>query len=73
MDFKRIASFNNKLQAETTAHLLDEAGIPFIIHDNEPIFGAGGVSSHVFLSVPVDRVAEALERIRGLTESPDGP
>ena len=54
MDFVRIANFNNKLQAETTAHLLDEAAIPFTIHSDESIFGEGGVSQYVFLSVPAE-------------------
>ncbi|MEX2608001.1 MAG: hypothetical protein WD708_11710 [Kiritimatiellia bacterium] len=59
MDFVRIANFNNKLQAETTAHLLDHASIPFTIHSDESIFGEGGVSQYVFLSVPAELEGKA--------------
>jgi len=71
MDFVRIADFNNKLEAETTAHVLDEAAIPFIIHSDESIFGEGGVSQYVFLSVPEDQEAKARELIGGLTDTTD--
>ncbi len=71
MDFVRIANFNNKLTAETTAHVLDQAGIPFTIHSDDVLFGEGGISDYVFLSVPGDREAEAREMIAGL--NPDGP
>lgn len=64
MDFVRIANFNNKLQAETTAHLLDEASIPFTIHSDESIFGEGGVSQYVFLSVPSEFEDQAKALIR---------
>lgn len=68
MDFVRIANFNNKFEAETTAHVLDQAAVPFIIHSDEPIFGEGGISNQVFLSVPEDRAAEAKGLIDGLTD-----
>jgi hypothetical protein len=68
MNFVRIANFNNKLQAETTAHLLDEASIPFTIHSDESIFGEGGVSQYVFLSVP----AEFEEKARALIADATG-
>ncbi len=68
MDFVRIADFNNKLGAETTAHVLDQSGVPFIIHSDETLFGEGGISDYVFLSVPEDRVDEAKRLIDGLTD-----
>lgn len=73
MDFVRIADFNNKLTAETTAHVLDQEGIPFIIHSDESIFGEGGVSEYVFLSVPADREARARELIAGLNPDDGTP
>ena len=73
MDFVRIADFNNKLTAETTAHVLDQEAIPFIIHSDESIFGEGGVSEYVFLSVPEDQVALAKELIAGLNQDGDTP
>jgi len=68
MDFVRIANFNNKLEAETTAHVLDQTGIPFIIHSDEALFGEGGISDYVYLSVPEDRMSEAKRLIDGLTD-----
>jgi hypothetical protein len=73
MDFVRIADFNNKLNAETTAHVLDQAGIPFIIHSDESIFGEGGISQYVFLSVPREKEAQARELIDGLNPDADTP
>ncbi len=66
MDFIRIANFNNKLEAETVAHVLDGAEIPFVIHSDEALFGEGGVGDYVFLSVPEDRAEEARNLIAGL-------
>jgi hypothetical protein len=71
MDFVRIADFNNKLIAETTAHILDAEGIPFIIHSDEALFGEGGISEYVFLSVPEDREAQARSLIEGVSGEPD--
>lgn len=61
MEFVKIANYNNKLTAETSAHLLDEQDIPYQIHSDEGFFGEGGVSPYVFLSVPAEREAEARE------------
>lgn len=71
MDFVRIANFNNKLEAETTGHLLDEESIPFMIHSDESIFGEGGVSQFVFLSVPSDMKERALGVIDSATGQPE--
>lgn len=60
MDFVKLASFNNKLEAETTAHLLDGEDIPYNIHSNEAIYGEGGVGPYVFLSVPAELREKAL-------------
>ena len=73
MDFVRIADFNNKLNAETTAHVLDQSGIPFIIHSDESIFGEGGISQYVFLSVPREQEAQARGLIDGLNPDADTP
>jgi hypothetical protein len=67
MDFIRIANFNNKLEAETVAHVLDAADLPFVIHSDEALFGEGGIGEYVFLSVPADRVDEARDLLSGLT------
>jgi hypothetical protein len=67
MDFIRIANFNNKLEAETVAHVLDSADLPFMIHSDEAIFGEGGIGEYVFLSVPAEREAEARDLLTGLT------
>ena len=66
MDFVRIADFNNKLNAETTAHVLDQSGIPFIIHSDDSIFGEGAITENVFLSVPKEQEAQARDLIDGL-------
>lgn len=71
MDFVRIANFNNKLEAETTSHLLDEESIPFMIHSDESIFGEGGVTQYVFLSVPSECKEKALEVIDSATGHPE--
>ena len=68
MDFIRIANFNNKLEAETVAHILDAADLPFVIHSDEAIFGEGGLGEFVFLSVPADREEEAKNLLAGLTD-----
>ncbi|WFB36135.1 hypothetical protein P3T73_18435 [Kiritimatiellota bacterium B12222] len=65
MDFIRIANFNNRLEAETTGHLLDASEIPFMIHSDDSIFGEGGVGAYVFLSVPEDLKDKALAVIEG--------
>lgn len=67
MDFVRIANFNNQLEAETVAHLLDGEDIPYNIHSNEALFGEGGVGQYVFLSVPQEQEAKARSIISSAT------
>jgi hypothetical protein len=71
MDFVRIANFNNKLEAETAGHLLDGEDIPFLIHSDESIFGEGGVTAYVFLSVPETDREKALALIDGALGHPE--
>jgi len=73
MDFAPIAEFNNKLEAETVAHVLDQAGIAFLIKSDEAIFGEGGIGAYVSLHVQSDRLAEAKELLAGTTDEIDGP
>ena len=69
MEFVKIANFNNKLEAETAAHVLDSKEIPYQIHSDEGLFGEGGVSPYVFLSVPVAHETLAKELLEGIVES----
>ena len=71
MDFVRIANFNNQLEAETAAPLLDAEDIPFSIHSNESIFGEGGVGLYVFLSVPEEKREQALQLIERANGAPE--
>ncbi|MGA0333162.1 MAG: hypothetical protein ACO3N7_02345 [Kiritimatiellia bacterium] len=71
MDFVRIASFPNQLEAETAAHLLDAEEIPYTIHNDGTLFGEGGLVQNVFLSVPElkrDLALSLIDRALGAPE-----
>jgi hypothetical protein len=73
MDFAPIAKFNNKLEAETVAHILDQAGITYLIQSDEAIFGDGGIGPYVSLQVPADRLVEATELLAGTSDEIGDP
>lgn len=71
MDFVKIADFNNKLEAETVAHVLDGHDIPWLVKSDEGFFGDGGISDQVSLKVPADKVEQAKEVLEGVTDELD--
>ena len=65
MDFKEVARFNSRLEAETIGHALDQYSIPFLVQSADVgMFGPGmtGWSPQgAGLLVPADRVDEVHE------------
>ena len=65
MDFKEVARFNSRLEAEAIGHALDQYSIPFLVQSADVgMFGPGmtGWSPQgATLLVPADRVDEVHE------------
>ena len=75
MDFKEVASFNSRLEAEAVGHALDQYSIPFLVQSADVgMFGPGmtGWSPQgAKLLVPADRVGEVQELLSCLAPLPE--
>ena len=75
MEFKEIARFNSRLEAETIGHALDQHGIPFLVQSSDiGIFGpghAGGTTAGAALCVPENRVREVRKLLSCVVKPPD--
>lgn len=75
MDFKEVARFSSRLEAEAVGHALDQYSIPFLVQSADVgMFGPGmtGWSPQgAKLLVPADRVEEVQELLSCLAPLPD--
>jgi len=75
MDFKEVARFNSRLEAEAVGHALDQYSIPFLVQSADiGMFGpgmAGWSPQGAGLLVPADRVAEVHEPLSCLAPLED--
>jgi len=75
MDFKEVARFNSRLEAEAVGHALDQYSIPFLVQSADiGMFGpgmAGWSPQGAGLLVPADRVAEVHELLSCLAPLED--
>jgi hypothetical protein len=76
MDYKEVARFNSRLEAEAIGHALDQYSIPFLVQSSDVgMFGPGmtGWSPQgASLLVPADRVAEVHELLTCIAPLAEG-
>ena len=76
MEFKEVARFGSRLEAEAVGHALDQFSIPFLVQSADVgMFGPGmtGWSPQgASLLVPADRVDEVHELMTCLAPLKDG-
>ena len=74
MDFKKIAHFNSRLEAETIGHALDQYNIPFLVQSTDiGIFGPGhmgNTTAGADLCVPEDRMDEVARLLDCVVKPP---
>jgi hypothetical protein len=76
MDYKEVAKFNSRLEAEAVGHALDQYSIPFLVQSSDVgMFGPGmtGWSPQgASLLVPADKVDEVHELLTCIAPLTEG-
>lgn len=76
MDYREVARFNSRLEAEAIGHALDQYSIPFLVQSSDVgMFGPGmtGWSPQgASLLVPADRVDEVHELLSCIAPLAEG-